>query len=170
MEKKIRLVVYASIAAIVLSLGLLAIPQFIVPNDVPVLGSISGYQFFFHAVSETYEKNSHIQGVSGLGIASIVLMALALSSYLFSKKTSALVMFGGLLNVATAILFFAMEASKKHMYGAYYSFVNVGWIAYVIGALLMLTGLASLYGAFRLMQLEKKQITTQKNTYSYLKK
>lgn len=169
MEKKLRNVVIASLAAIVVAFGLLAIPQFIVPNDYPTLTSISGYQFFFHAVSEAYEKNAGMNGVSGLGIASIVVMALALCSYVLAKKSSAFLMLGGLFNVASSIMFFAMEASKKHVYGAKHTFVNVGWVSYVIGALLILTALASIYFAFRSMQSEKKDLTNKKS-YSYLKK
>ena len=169
MEKKVRLIALISLGSIILAFGLLAIPQFIIPHEYPTLGSISGYQFFFHAVSEVYGNKSGMKGVSGLGIASIVLMVLALASYLFYKKSSALVMLGGLLNVATAILFFAMEASKNNVYGLNRTFVSVGWVAYVIGALLILTGLASIYYSFRSMQKEKKEIATKKN-YSYLKK
>lgn len=169
MEKKVRLVAIASIAAIILACGLLAIPQFIVPNNYPVLESISGYQFFFKAVGEIYEKNSHIGHVSGLGIASIVLMALALISYVLAFKSSAFSMLGGLLNVATSILFFAMEASKKNVYGSFHTFVTVGWVAYVIGALLVLTGLVSIYYSFKSMQVEKKELSNKKS-YSYLKK
>ena len=169
MEKKVRLVAIASIAAIILACGLLAIPQFIVPNNYPTLGSISGYQFFFNAVDDIYKNNSGISHVSGLGIASIVLMALALISYVFAFKSSAFSMLGGLLNVATSILFFAMEASKKNVYGSRYSYVTVGWVAYVIGALLVLTGLASIYYSFKSMQVEKKELSNKKS-YSYLKK
>ena len=169
MEKKVRLIALISIAAIVLAAGLLAIPQFIVPNNYPTLESISGYQFFFHAVDEVYENKAHISGVIGLGIASIVLMVLALASYVFFKKSSAFVMLGGIINVATSVLFFMMEVSKKQVYGTFRSFVNVGWVAYVIGAILILTGLASIYYSFRSMQQEKKDIANKKN-YSYLKK
>ena len=168
MEKKVKLIGLISIVAIVLACGLLAIPQFIVPHDYPSLGSISGYQFFFHAVGDNYANNAHFDGVSGLGITSIVLMALALVSYLFSVKSSAFLMLGGIFNVATSILYFAMEASKKRRY-AYPDFVNVGWVSYVVGALLVLTGLLSIYFAFRSMQKEKKEIATKKS-YSYIKK
>ena len=169
MEKKVRLVAIASIAAIILACGLLAIPQFIVPNNYPVLESISGYQFFFKAVGEVYEKNSHIGHVSGLGIASIVLMALALISYVFAFKSSAFSMLGGLLNVATSILFFAMEASKKNVYGSFYSFVRVSFISYIIGALLLISGFASIIISFVSMKVEKKDLSSKKS-YSYIKK
>ena len=86
-----------------------------------------------------------------------------------STKSSAFLMLGGILNVATSVLFFAMEASKKHVYGSRYSFVNVGWPAYVIGALLVITGLASMYIAFRCLQSERKDLGSKKS-YSYLKK
>ena len=168
MEKKVRLVVYASLAVIVLSFGLLAIPQFIV-TSFPAYHPFSGYQFFFNAVSETDYKKSGMTHVSGLGITSIVLMGLALCSYVFAKKSSALVMLGGLLNVAASVLFFAMEASKKSIFANNYSLYSVGWISYVIGALLVLTGLISIYFAFRMMQGEKKAIAS-KSSYSYLKK
>ena len=171
MEKKVRLVVYASLAVIVLSFGLLAIPQFIVPTlekNVASFPSFSGYQFFFNAVSDNVKNNTGMSHVSGLGIASIVLMGLALCSYVFAKKSSALVMLGGLLNVAASVLFFAMEASKKRVFTKY-SLYAVGWVNYVIGALLVLSGLASIYFAFRLMQGEKKAIAS-KSSYSYLKK
>ena len=168
MEKKVKLIGLISIAAIIVACGLLAIPQFIVPHDYPSLASISGYQFFFHSVSETYENNAHFSGVSGLGITSIVLMALGLISYLFSIKSSAFLMLGGIFNVATSVLYFAMEASKKRRY-SYPDFVSVGWTSYVIGGLLVLTGLLSIYFAFRSMQKEKKELTTKKS-YSYLKK
>ena len=170
MEKKLRFITLISLGALILAFGLLAIPQFIIQKYANMeWGSISGYQFFFHAVSEVYGSKSGMKGVSGLGIASIVLMVLALASYIFYKKSSALVMLGGLLNVATSILFFAMEASKNNVYGDNRTLCNVGWVAYVIGALLILTGLASIYYSFRSMQKEKKEIATKKN-YSYLKK
>lgn len=170
MEKKIRFVVIASIAAIVLTCAFLALPgQFILPKDYPSLESLSGYQFFFHLGSEKYYGNTGAEGVSGLGIASIVLMVLALVSYILYKKSSAILMLGGILNVATAILFFLMETSKKHIYQAKSSLVTVGWVAYVSGALLVLTGLVTIYFSVRLFIQERKQITS-KQTYSYLKK
>ena len=169
MEKKARLVTYISIAVLLLAFGLLAIPQFIVPNDYPILESISGYQFFFHAVDTRYENLSGINGVSGQGIAVFVLMVLALGSFCFARKSSALLMLGGLLDVVASILFFAMEASKKVVYGSNRSFVNVGWTNYLIGGLLVLCGLIAIYYAFRSMRSEKKQFES-KQSYSYLKK
>lgn len=168
MEKKVRLVIYASLAVILLSFGLLAIPQFIV-TDVHAYPSFSGYQFFFNAVSETDYKKSGMTHLSGLGITSIVLMGLALCSYALARKTSALVLLGGLLNVATSVLFFAMEASKKSVFNLTRSLYNVGWISYLIGALLVLSGLVSIIFAFIMMQREKKVIAS-KSSYSYIKK
>ncbi len=171
MEKKVRLVIYASLAVILLSFGLLAIPQFIVPTlekNVDSIPSFSGYQFFFNAVSDHIKNNIGMSHVSGLGIASIILMVLALCSYVFAKKSSALVMLGGLLNVATSVLFFAMEASKKSVFTKY-SLYAVGWVSYLIGALLVLSGLVSICFAFRMMQSEKKVIAS-KSSYSYIKK
>lgn len=169
MDKKAKIVLIASLAAIAITCGLLAIPQFIVPNNYPTLGSINGYRFFFYWVDNVYFEKTKMVGPSGLGIASIVLMVLAVASYLASTKSSAFLMLGGILNVATSVLFFAMEASKKHVYGSRYSFVNVGWPAYVIGALLVITGLASMYIAFRCLQSERKDLGSKKS-YSYLKK
>ena len=172
MEKNLRLITYISLAVIVLSAGLLAIPYFLVPIQSSygtVYSPISGYQFFFNAIDDRLSNLLHPTGVSGLGIASIVLMVLALASFIFARKSSALSMLGGLLNVATSVLFFAMEASKNHVYGAQRSFINLTFMTYVIGALLVLSGLASIYFSFRSMQQEKKQIAS-KQSYSYLKK
>lgn len=96
-------------------------------------------------------------------------MGLALCSYALARKTSALVLLGGLLNVATSVLFFAMEASKKSVFNLTRSLYNVGWISYLIGAILVLSGLLSIYFAFRMMQSEKKVIAS-KSSYSYIKK
>ena len=168
MDKKLKLVAIASLVALVVSFGLLAVPQFIftIKSDID---PISGYLFFFNSAPDRFQKNHSISGVSGLGIASIVLMTLALASYLFFKKSSAFVMLGGILNVVTSVLYFMMELSKNRVFGTDRSMVTVGWVAYVIGAFLVLTGLASIYYAFRSMQVEKKEIQTKKN-YSYLKK
>ena len=168
MEKKVRLVVYATLAVLVLSFGLLAIPQFIM-TDLPAYPSFNAYQFFFNAVSETDYKKSGMTHLSGLGITSIVLMGLAVVSYVLARKSSAFVLFGGLLNVATSVLFFAMEASKKSVFPMTRSLYSVGWISYFVGALLVLSGLVSLYTAFRMMQGEKKAIAS-KSSYSYIKK
>lgn len=171
MEKKLRYITFASLAAIVLTCGFLALPgQFVLPVDYPSLDALSGYQFYFYLGGDVYNTLSHAAHVSGLGIATIVLMALALCSYLFSKKSSALVLFGGLLNVATAICFFSMEASKARVYGVGRSFVAIGWVAYFAGAILILTGLLSIYFAIRSFMVEKKEITQSRERYSYLKK
>ena len=176
MEKKVKLVTLAAIAAIVVACGLLAIPQYIVPvYPTATLTSISGYQFFFHAVSEVYEKNSGMSGVSGLGISLIVVISLGLIAFVlgaFKKLAparSALLMLGGAFNVASAILFFCMEASKKNVYGVRRDWFYVSWIAYVAGALLIITGLVAVYFAIKSMQTEKKEIVGKKS-YSYLKK
>lgn len=168
LKDKVTLVVIASLIAIVLTFGLLALPgQFIVNSVSGVDRSLSGYQFFFHAVNEdTYVWSN---GVSGSGIAAIVLMGLAICSYVFYKKSSTLILLGGVFNVTTAILYFAMEANKNEVYGSWRSLVNVGWVAYVAGALLVLTGLLSIYVAIRLFMKEKKQLS-DKRSYSYLKK
>ena len=170
MEKKVKIIVLASIAAIVVTCGLLALPgQFILPVEYPSLEALSGYQFYFHLGSEVYNNLAKPAGVSGLGIATIVLLALALCSYAFAKMSSSLVLLGGLLNVANAICFFCMEVSKKNVYGANRSFVAVGWVAYFAGAILIITGLLSIYFAFKTFMVEKKQISS-KQSYSYLKK
>ena len=171
MERKLKYIAFASIAVIVLTCGFLALPgQFVLPVEYPTLEGLSGYQFFFHLGGEVYDAKTSAAHVSGLGIATIVLMAIALCSYIFSKKSSALVLLGGLVNVSTAICFFSMEASKARVYGAGRSFVVIGWVAYVAGALLILTGLLSIYFAFRSFMVEKKEITNRRESYSYLKK
>ena len=174
MERRVKLVTIASLFAIIAAFGLLAVPQFIIPIDYPTLDSISGYQFFFHAVSDNYEHAVLMKGVSGLGIASIVLMGLSLIAIIlgmFKKMDPAksfLSLLTGILNVAASILFFAMEASKRNVFTRY-KFVSVGWVAYVIGGLLVLTGLISIYLSIKLVLQEKKVIASSKS-YSYIKK
>lgn len=169
MKDRTKLVVFASIIAIVVSCGLLAIPQFIIPSGFKNPTLLNGYQFFFHLGGDNYNATYGASSVSGLGIACLVVMVLALASYALYKLSSALVLLGGLLNVASAIMFFAMSASKDSVYGVKRNFVYVGWTNYVIGALLILTGLLSIYVAIRLFMQEKKQLS-DKQSYSYLKK
>jgi len=171
MEKKLRYITYASLAVIILTCGFLALPgQFILPVDYPTIDAISGYQFYFRLGGDVYNNLSGAAHLSGLGIATIVLMALALCSYVFAKKSSSLVLLGGLLNVACAICFFCMNASKASIYGARRNWFAVGWVAYVAGAFLILTGLLSIYFAIRSFMVEKKEMTQRRESYSYLKK
>ena len=168
MKNPVKVFGIISIAVVLLVLGLLAVPQFIFtvkPDITPAMG----YQFFFNAYSDRFAKNHSIAGVSGPGIAAIVLLGLALISLCFSFKSSAFLMLGGLLNVVASIMFFVMNVSKIHVFGTDRDIVSVGWVAYVCGALLVLVGLVSIYVAFKSMRQEKKQIASSKS-YSYLKK
>jgi len=171
MDKKVKLFGLVSIVALLVVFGLLAIPQFIVSiktgAEHPVY--IMGYQFFFKAYSDVFSKGHSISGVSGVGITAIVLMVLALASFLFARKSSAFLMLGGILNVVASVMFFVMVASKNKVFGVDRELVSVLWVTYVCGALLVLTGLISIYIAFKSMRQERKVIATSKS-YSYLKK
>ena len=168
MNRRVVLLSFASLLVILVSFGLLAIPQFILENGTNHY-DINGYQFFFNAGSDLYKGSLKPQHVSGLGIASIVLMALAIVSYVFAYQSSAFSLFGGLLSVASSVLFFCMNLSKNEVYGHFRSRVEVGWVAYVIGGLLVVSGLLAIYGSIKLMLQEKKVIASSKS-YSYIKK
>lgn len=171
MDKKVKLFGLVSIVTLLLVFGLLAVPQFLVSiksgADHPTYAM--GYQFFFNAYPDVFSKSHTISGVSGVGIAAIVLMVLALASYIFSRKSSAFLMLGGILNVVASIMFFVMVASKNKVFGQDKEIVSVFWVTYVCGALLVLTGLISIYIAIKSLKQEKKQIASSKS-YSYLKK
>ena len=62
-----------------------------------------------------------------------------------------------------------MSLSRDKVYDKFRSLVDVGWVTYVVGGLLMLAGLLCLYVSVRLILQEKKAIAT-KQSYSYLKK
>lgn len=157
-----------SIAVVLIVFGLLAVPQFIFTVK-PDIAPAMGYQFFFNAYADRFAKNHSIAGVSGPGIAAIILLGLALISLCFSFKSSTFLMLGGLLNVVASIMFFVMNVSKIHVFGTDRDIVTVGWVAYVCGALLVIVGLLAIYVSFRSLQREKKQIASSKS-YSYLKK
>ena len=172
LKRKVLLTGLVSLIILAVSFGLLAIPQFMQFNG-KLQYSASGYEFFFNCASDLYNGATRPTSVSGLGIACIVVMGLAVVSsvvaVLFSKEGSAFILFGGLLNVAAAIMFFCMSLSRDKVYDKFRSLVDVGWVTYVIGGLLMLAGLLCLYVSVRLILQEKKAIAT-KQSYSYLKK
>ena len=168
MKNPVKVFGIISIAVVLIVFGLLAVPQFIF-TVIPGIAPAMGYQFFFNAYADRFANSHSIAGVSGPGIAAIILLGLALISLCFSFKSSAFLMLGGLLNVVASIMFFVMNVSKNHVFGAYRDFVTVGWVAYVCGALLVIVGLLAIYVSFRSLQREKKQIASSKS-YSYLKK
>ena len=168
MDKRVKLIGLISVIAIVAVYGALAIPAFlftIKANISPVMG----YQFIFNAYPDRFSNNHHIAGPSVLGIVALSLLLIALAMHVLARKSSAFLLLGGLLNVATSIMFFAMEASKNHVFGTDRSMVTLSPITYIIGAVLVITGLLSLYVAFKSMKSERKELSSKKS-YSYLKK
>ena len=168
MEKKVKLMGLISIAAIVVVCGLLAIPYFLTTMKAGI-SPVMGYQFIFNAYPDRFANNHSIAGISGVGLAALILMTFGLVANFFSRKSSAFLMLGGLLNVVASIMFFVMEASKNHVFGTDRSMVSLTFITYVSGALLVLSGLLSIYVAFKSMRGERKEISSKKS-YSYLKK
>ena len=169
---------YASIASVVIiaiSFGLLALPgQFYnlileKTNPQPVM---SGYEFIFNALPETFKSYTGVYevGASGLGIAALVMMVLALPCFILVRKSSALPLFGAILIFIAGLFFLLMKPwGADPMFKAYIKSGAVLWVSYVIGALLVLAAIAIVY--FTIKVLKEEKVAPKSNVgYSYLKK
>ena len=186
---KENLVAVIGIAAIALSLLLMLLPgQFadLLPSkNGDAQFYLNGYEFFFN--TKTVNGTTYNPGVPGkdfvlpAGIIIFVLMTLTIVSFVFYKKSSALLLLAGLLEVVTSVFFFAMEANAKKYYQIFWSTTEQGktvyqgsiqWVSYVCGALLVLAGAFAIYKAIMIMRDEIKhpQVQSKTPTYNYLKK
>ena len=175
---KTKIVVYFSLAAIVLTLILFAIPGsfaalYNVKNDPTRMG---GYEFIFGG--STYTRNNCQGGptvdgaavISGSGIAFLVLLVLAVVCYVFHKKSSALLLLAGVLMLVATIMLFCVkpwiDASYKYFTGS-----SVGlWVPYLSASFLALGTCGTLYVAIKqLIDESKTPYTPKKESYSYLK-
>lgn len=163
-----------SIGAIVISLLLLLVPGFAhyTPFKDGYEAYANGYQFIFNTVThEGAIASAYGSGIVGAGVAIIVLSALAITSFCFTKKSSFFVLLGGLISLTNSILFFSMEASAGKVYKVYDKGTICGWVTYVIGALLIIAAAYAIFTSIKMMRDEIKHPQTSKGTtYNYLKK
>ena len=177
MKDKLKLVSLVGIAIAVLSFGLLAIPgQFydIMTNmkssNPPHL--MSGYQFIFNSLPDGFKSYSGVYGagVSGLGVAALVIMAVAAICFGLYFVSSALPLFGGVASIVSGLFFLLMKPwGADKLFKAYKSSSAILWSSYVIGALLFLVGVAAIYFSIKLLK-EEKAHPKETVGYSYLKK
>ena len=163
-----------SIGAIVLMMLLLLIPGF---AHYDYLGGkfnvlANGYEFFFNlkthpgAIAAPYGS-----GNVGAGIAVFVLAGLAIVMFCLAKLSSFFVLLGGLLNLATSILFFSMEAGARKVYVLTDAGNICGWVTYVIAVILLAAAAYAIYKAVLMMKDEIKHPSQPKGpSYNYLKK
>ena len=161
-----------SLVVIVLTFGALFIPQSFVNFINNAERSYSGIEVFFNFnyvignnTANWMSNNLHGR-VMASGIILLVLLALGATCFIFHKKSSSLVLFGGILNVLASIVLFAMELWMLIVYPQKAPVVL--WVAYVFGAFLLITGGLSIYAAIVALKKEKVEAYSKKS-YSYLK-
>ena len=166
-----------SIGAIIICFAFFAIPGFAhyglnggVPGGFEHF--LNGYQFFFNTeVTNPATKTPLGSGIVGSGVAVIVLLGLALISFIFSRKSSFFVMLGGVLSFVSSILFFCMEPAGRKVYKVYENNSVCGWVTYVLAVLMLAVAAYAIYTSIKMMKEEiKHPAKAQGPSYSYLKK
>ena len=179
-------IIVAALAVVLLSFVFLALPGQFAHYGVNILNSknpsdryfywLSGYEWFF-GTKTTLVTGVKLGSASAQGIAIFVMLILCIPGLLFSKKSSFVAMLTSLALVTIAILFFTISAAGAKSYPNWHipaennEYTLMGWVPYVLGAFIMLAGLAMCYRTFLVLKAEIKSPTQPKGpTYSYLKK
>ena len=171
-EKLFKRASLISLVVIVLSLAALFIPQSFINFQSNAERSYSGLEVFFHfnwAIGNNtsgYLANNLGGRVSAAGIVFLSLSVLAAVCFVFAKKTTALKLFGGILEVLASIVMLSMELWMLIIYPNKNPVVL--WVAYVFGGLLLLAGALAIWASVVDLKQEKQQAFTKKG-YSYLK-
>ena len=177
MKDKSRVVILFALATIVLTLVFLALPgQFVslIPNASVSKGAMGGYEFIFGGSVEARNMQAHGSDgaslVSASGISFLVLLVIAVVCYVFSKKSSALLLLAGIVMLVATILLFCVKAWLDKSYTRYVD-SSVGlWVPYLSASLLALSTCATFYVAITSLIKEARQpYSPKKETYSYLK-
>lgn len=173
MKNKLGLVSFASIVVILITFGLLAIPgQYIGLSKVHTQGTtLAGYEYIFHVIRDIGSTaNPYFSSgrPSVTGIIAIVFIALAAASFVFYKKSTALPLLGGILELVAGF-FFLMTTPFSHLIYKQRSDLSAGFVPYVVGSLLVVLGIAAI--VFSILELRKEKVVLEtKGGYSYLKK
>lgn len=176
MTKHIKTVSIVAIIAIILSFGILAIPNsFAIVNGNKFL-ELSGYEWL-SAVKMIDGKNYlraniHSARVSAAMIISFVFMlgSLALNGLVLKNRNRSInLLFTGIFTFVAGFIFLLTKLWAISIYPG--KPVTIYWQAYVIGAVLLLIGLIQGYLSVLLIREEKKSYGANKShEYSYLKK
>ena len=178
-------IIVAALAVVLLSFVFLALPGQFAHYGVNILNSkkpsdryfywLSGYEWFFG--TKTTITDVKLGSASAQGIAIFVMLILCVPGLVFSKKSSFVAMLTSLALVTIAILFFTISAAGAKSYPGWHipaennEYTLMGWVPYVLGAFIMLSGLAMCYRTFKVMKEEVARPTQPKGpSYSYLKK
>lgn len=167
LTKNLAKISLVALGILIVSIGLLFVPYFYKLNTF----QFNGYEFIFHfsAYGEylIHDKAQNAQA-SGAGITALVFMLIALVSFIFSKKSSALSLLGGISITMSGIFFLVMQGWAVIDYKLPAGDTNqILFIAYVIGALQFLVGVIAIAGS--IFKIKEEKVEISKSTYSYLK-
>ena len=173
MQKRTKLVSFVALAIVVICLGILAIPGF--AKLTSNTATFSGYETIFHYANRPDIKldGNAIKAVipgskaMGIDIAALVFIAFALVSYAFSGKSTVLPVVGGAFSVLASIIFFSNALWIKTAYNKS-NLITLSWSTYVVGGLLIVAGIATLFYGIKDLIAEKNTLSS-KQGYSYLK-
>lgn len=180
MKNKLRTISIASVIIIVISYVLFILPgQFIglFQNGQLFVGNgvaLSGYEYIFHVVPTNpngVPYNFATGHQSGTGITALIFMLLSLASFIFYKKSTALPLLGGILNIISGF-FLLMTTPFAHLIyrdEIYWDCILAMWVPYLTGALILLSGIIAI--VISIFELKKEKATlASKGGYNYLKK
>ena len=184
--KENKIIVFA-LAVVLLSFIFLALPGQFAHYQVNQLGkhptydyNLSGYDFMFGIAKHKTSGNDmpHVKPIAQ-GIAIFVMLILCVPGLLFSKKSSFVALLTSLALITIAVLLFTISAASYKAYGEYkihvisenHDYSNISWVPYLLGAFILIAGLAMSYRTFLVMKEEVKHPTQPKGpSYNYLHK
>lgn len=172
MKNKLGLISIASVVVILVTFAFLALPgQYIFRPIVGQGTSLAGYEYIFHVIQNIGETaNPYFSNgrPSVTGIMAIIFITLSLPCFVFYKKSTALPLLGGILEILAGF-FFLMTTPFSHLIYKSYQDLQANWVPYVSGSLIALLGLAALLTS--IFELRKEKVVLEsKGGYSYLKK
>lgn len=176
MKNKLGLISMISFVVILVSFALFAIPgQFIMlygfNSSVPGT-SLAGYEYFFHIIQGIGDSGTNQWFADGrpsaTGIMIVIFLGLALPCFFFNKKSTALPLLGGILEILAGF-FLLMTNPFSHLIYKKLGTLGASWVPYLTGSLILLLGIAALFAS--IAELKKEKVVLEsKGGYSYLKK
>lgn len=168
MKKRVLLTSFITTVVLVLFCGLFAIPgQFATIKQ----GEYSAYEVIFYFANRNginYLAENCSGRPSAAGIIALIFMLLAVVSFIFQKKSLSLPLLGSICVLLAGILFVSMNLWMAVIYRQIV--VELHWLTYVAGAVMILLGGYLLYVTIRALREESHLIgATKSQQYSYLK-
>lgn len=167
MKKNAFIASMVALALVVVAVGLLAIP-FGFASKVPY--DYSGFEVIFHYGLrdgiDALGRNTPNARASVANIIALVFAALAVVSYAFNKKSTVLSLLGGICSGLAGLFFLSNELWIAVAYKN--AQLVLGWMTYVVGVILVVASVGTIFHAVKALNEEKQVIETKQN-YSYLK-